>query len=340
MSVADGSSSSMADPKVLVTGATGLVGRALVAKLLAQGLPVRAQVRSAALFCDTAGGAWQNVEVKEADFAVAEKRDLAALVQGCSAVVHTAALVHDPDAAVADFERINVRATRELAEAAAQTGVESFVFLSTIGVYGQGPLENVREDAPIKPVTAYAVSKAKSEDWLLSAGLFERTVVLRPSLVFGEGDRGNLIKLIRQIKSGKYVHVDAGLTSKSLIYSGDLARAICLSLADLPGGRHVYNIANPDAVSLTALVTTIARCLGRRCQFVTLPKPLVMRVARLAHLMLGKRSPVTAEQIDRLVTTATCCVEKFVAATGFRPQYTLPEALAAEIAWGQSTGLL
>jgi nucleoside-diphosphate-sugar epimerase len=340
MSAADGASASKPEPKVLVTGATGLIGRALVAQLRQQGLSVRAQVRNAALFRDTAGGAGQNVEVREADFAAAEKRDLAALVEGCSAVVHTAALVHDQKAAAEEFELVNVRATRELACAAAQAGVESFVFLSTIGVYGQGPLENVREDASLKPVTAYAVSKAKSEDWLVSAGLFHRTVVLRPSLVFGEGDRGNLIKLIRQVKSGKYFHVDAGGTSKSLIYSRDLARAICLSLADLPGGSHVYNIANPDAVSLTALVETIGRCLGRRCQFVTVPKPLVMQVAGLAHSMLGKRSPVTAEQIDRLVTTATCCVEKFAAATGFRPQYELPEALAAEIAWAESAGRL
>lgn len=340
MSAQQGGSASKATQKVLVTGATGLIGRALVASLLEQGVHVRAQVRNAALLCDTVGGAGQGVEVQEADFAFAEKRDLAALVAGCSAVVHTAALVHDPKAAVRDFDLVNVRATRELACAAAQAGVESFVFLSTIGVYGQGPFENVREDAPLRPVTAYAVSKARSEDWLLSAGLFERTVVLRPSLVFGEGDRGNLIKLIRQIKSGMYVHVDGGLTRKSLIYSRDLARAVCLSLADLPGGRHVYNIANPDAVWLTDLVTTIARCLGRRCPFIALPKRFVMQAAGLAHLMLGKRSPVTAEQIDRLVTTATCCVEKFVVATGFRPQYELPEALAAEIAWGQGAGLL
>lgn len=324
---------------VLVTGGTGLVGRAVVRQLLGDGAYVRVQVRSRAAFQELIAGD-RPVDVRAVDFTRASERDFAGLVLGCSAVVHTAGLVHQPHEPFEAYELLNVRTTRQLAEAAATAGVESFVFLSTIGVYGPGPFEDVSETEPLSPLTPYAVSKAASERWLSGFDGFRRTVILRPPLVFGEGDRGNLVKMIRQIKSRRYVHIGSRATRKSLIYSQDLAVAISLCLTALGDGQFVFNAANPEPVLLSVLVDTISRCLGGQGGFVTLPKPLVLAGARMAQLLVGKKAPLLVEQIERLLTTTTCSTRRLVQDTGFKPRFSLENALQAEIAWAESERLL
>lgn len=334
--------SSSPEQTVLVTGASGMIGRAVVAHLLSGGYEVKAQVRDRSKFVAALAGVnlSRQVELMEIDFTCLTDSQLRRLVEGCKAVIHCAALVHQPDAPYEAYELINTRTTKQLAEAAAASGVDTFVFLSTIAVYGQGAFENVAEDVPAHPVTPYAVSKVQSEDWLRSFDRLKRTVVLRLPLVFGEGDRGNMLTLIRQIKKGRYFHIGNQPVKKSVIFSGDLAYAIGLCLKDLPGGFHLYNVANPQPVTLMELTETIAQCLGVSGKLATLPKPIVYWVARLLELVLHDRSPVTTQQIDRLITTTTCSVEKFRQATGFKPALTLPDALKAEIAWAELSGLI
>ncbi|MBI4533133.1 MAG: NAD-dependent epimerase/dehydratase family protein [Candidatus Melainabacteria bacterium] len=325
---------------VLVTGASGMIGRAVVDYLCSKGYKVKAQVRSKSKFTATESTNFGPIDLTELDFARATELQLHRLVEGCDAIIHAAALVHQPNAPYEVYELVNVRTTRQLAEIAASAGVDTFVFLSTIAVYGQGPLEDVVECDPIKPMTPYAVSKAQSESWLRSFDRFKRIVVLRPPLVFGEGDRGNMLTLIKQIKKGRYVHIGCQPVKKSVIYSRDLAYAISLCLKDLPNGFNLYNVADLQPVTLRELTETIAKCLGISERFATLPKSVVYWVAQLSELALKEHSPVTRAQIDRLITTTTCSVDKFQQATSFQPAFSLPDSLKAEIAWAELSGFI
>ena len=94
-----------------------------------------------------------------------------------------------------------------------------------------------------------------------------RIVNLRPGMVFGEGDRGNLIKLIKTIGKKRYVQIGTGKTLKSLIYSRDLARGVIDCINNLPEGRHILNAANPEAVSMAKLSNEIWQVLGVREKF-------------------------------------------------------------------------
>ena len=230
--------------KVLVTGGSGMIGRAVISNLLAtKKCTVRTQVRDRLEARNKIGGSLDLtlVEMEPADFTRVGDQEMRAMTKGCSIVVHTAGLVHNEAASYQEYEVVNVRATHALAEACVFNKVHTLIFLSTASVYGKGPFSNIGEAGPLAAKTPYAVSKSTSEQYLASlGGSIPRIVVLRPSLVFGEGDRGNMLSLIKQIKEEKYVHIGGGVTPKSLIAAHDLAQAIRLCIERLPEGYHVF----------------------------------------------------------------------------------------------------
>jgi len=328
---------------VLVTGASGLIGRAVLQDLLAKNYDdVKAQVRNVPRARLDVGHSVDltRVRMHEGDFASMLDRDLKALTQGVKTIIHCAGLAHRPEAPYQEYEVHNVRATQQLAESGAASGVETFVFLSSSAVYGPGPFERVDENAPMQAKTPYAVSKATSEAWLQRFQGIPKIIILRPSLVFGEGDRGNLLSLIKEVKSSRYRHVGNGSTGKSVIYSKDLARAITLCVEKLPPGRHLLNAANPEPVSMKDLAEEIAKALNTGKSIQSVPAGLARIGIRAVNALLQGKSPVTEEQLEKLTTTTTCSVNRLVQATGFSPSSTLGSALKAEIAWATEANLL
>jgi nucleoside-diphosphate-sugar epimerase len=328
---------------VLVTGANGLIGRALLHELISRNTyDVRAQVRSSANARAQIGSSVDltKVWIQEGDFTRVGEREVNNLTRDCKIVVHLAGLVHQPDAPYQEYEVANVRATQLMADAAIQNGVDTFVFLSTAAVYGPGPFEAVQETTAPAAKTPYAVSKLTSEAYLQKlAGQIPRIIILRPSMVFGEGDRGNLLSLIKEIKNQRYRHIGAGATGKSVIYSRDLAGAIALCLDRLPHGVHVMNVANPEPVSMKDLTEEIARALNMSGKIQSVPAPLLKMGLKAAAVLMPGKLP-TEEQLEKLTTTTTCSVSKLVQATGFAPRSTLASALKAEIAWATAEQLL
>lgn len=288
-----------------------MIGRAVVAALRAAGRPVRLHERAQLDLESAAPSAYDE------------------LVRGCDSIVHCAALVHRRSAPAELYERVNVRATGMLADAARRQGVSSFVFLSTIGVYGAGPFERVREDAPLRPATLYAASKQRGEEAVRAAGL-GRTIILRPALVFGQGDRGNLLALMRLIDRGLYRHIAGNAAQKSLTSAAYLASIIRCCLEKLPAGEHVLNAALPQPVGVVELADLIASCLLR-----SPPRTAPRALVRAAAALLGRD-----EAVRTLSTTTTCAVDRLVSAAGSLPAEPLGEALAEEIRWARGAGLL
>jgi nucleoside-diphosphate-sugar epimerase len=327
---------------LLITGASGLIGRALVFELLGRNnFRIKAHVRNRLQAREQIGAMVDltQVDMEEGDFTRAGEREMSDLTRGCRTIVHAAGLVHKPDASYQEYEVVNVRATQQLAEAAARNGAQSFVFLSTSAVYGPGPFNQVAETAPLNAKTPYAVSKLTSERFLESFKGIPKIVLLRPSLVFGEGDRGNLLSMIREIKNNRFRLVGDGSSGKSLIYSRDLAQAVALCLEKLPEGFHVFNVANPEPVSVKTLSEEIAKCIDPNAKIASVPSPLARLGLKAAEILMPGKLPTT-EQLDKLTTTTTCSVSKLVAATGFRPRNSLQTALKAEIAWATAAKLI
>lgn len=335
-------SSTGTNDKILITGATGLIGRALVEHFMKKGKKLKVQVRDQKALRSAFGTALNPamVEICQVDFTQASTNDFNMLTSGVGQIIHAAGLVHQPNAQYSAYDLLNVRTTETLIDCASRAGTETFLFLSSSSVYGDGPFENVIEDTPLKPITPYGVSKVQCEKQLKSSQKLPKIVVLRPSMVYGEGDRGNLLSLIRQIKKGRYFHIGSHKAYKSLIYAKDLALAIELCLNKAQAGYHVYNAANPNVLSVRELAEKISRALGQNSKLATFPEKLVRLGAKTAQTFLHDKAPVKLSQIEKLTTTTTCSVQKLVADTGFSPAFSVDDSLAREIKWAEASRLI
>lgn len=325
---------------ILVTGATGMIGSALVESLVRQGKPVRLAVRNSALARAALSKTMDltSVDLQECDF-LSANLDMAPLVSGCNTVVHLAGLVHQPDKPVEMFEQLNLRTTERLARTAKSCGVDTFLFTSTMAVYGSPPFENISEEATPHPDTDYGRTKLAAERYLAEIRPARSVVVLRPSLVYGPGDRGNMLPLIRQILKRRYFHIGQASARKSVIYAADLAHVIEAALEKAPAGFHIYNASNPTAPSVREIADTIVSAAELDGKIPTFPEILV-RAGSYASLALGNKSPLPPSRLDKLTKPATCAVSKLQALTGFEPKYTLREGLRAEIHWATASGHL
>lgn len=329
--------------RILVTGATGMIGRQVAAGVQAQSLGVlRALVRDRVEAREKCGETFDfaMTEFHQSDFARMLDQDHRELTRGCNIVIHAAGLAHKPDAPYQEYEVANVRATQALAEACVANQVDTFVFFSSSAVYGPGPFSNVAENSPVRAKTPYAVSKAASETFLKTMQGIPRVIILRPSLVFGEGDKGNLLRMIQEIKHNRYKHIGAADTPKSIIYAKDLARAVLLCCTRLPEGHHVFNVANPQTVSVHDLAEEISKALDMDKKIPSVPAGLLKFGVKMAETFMPGKTPVSSEQLEKLTTETTCSVAKLVQATGFKPRTSLNSALKAEINWAEQNNLL
>jgi GlcNAc-P-P-Und epimerase len=326
---------------IVITGASGLIGRALAARALRDGMNVRLQGRSAEAVAQALYSLkyFDDLQVVQLDMRTADQPQYDRLLVGASSVVHCAGLVHQATAPAAEYDLLNFRATQMVANAAKRAKVDSFIFLSTSAVYGGGPFINVKEDGKTHAETPYAISKLRCEEWLKENQPAPKTVVLRPSLVFGEGDRGNMLSLMKQINKGLYVHISGNRAEKSLIYAGDVATIILLCMEKLPDGYHILNVANPKPHSVIELSNDIAVSM-HKLPPPTVPEGLLRAGAMLGGALLGDKSPLTVNKMNKLMSSTTCSVERLVSATGFKPSLTVLEAVRKEVAWAQAEGIL
>jgi nucleoside-diphosphate-sugar epimerase len=271
--------------RVLVTGAGGFIGRALVAELERNGgIDVRAASRSPI----ASGGrsTWVDSSGFGPDF------DWRPSLRGVDAVVHLAARAHvlresspDPER---EFMAVNRDSTRRLAEQSAGEGVRHFVLLSTIGVHGDAscPGRPLTEHDPLRPYDAYTRSKADGEAATLAAtnGTATDVTILRPTLVYGAGAPGNFGRLVGLVRSGLPLPFASIQNSRSLIARDSLVSAIrsCLSCPSAAGRAFV--LSDGTDFSTPELIREIAAGVGRRARLV----PLHSRVLESMLQCTGK----------------------------------------------------
>ncbi|MDF0729880.1 NAD-dependent epimerase/dehydratase family protein [Pseudomonas entomophila] len=264
--------------RVMVTGATGFVGSALVETLSSEGeaFEVVAAVRSGA------GNLVRRVEVVRVGGVDGSTEWQAALV-AVDAVVHLAARAHILDDSCADplseFRRINTEGTLNLARQAVLAGVKRFIFVSTIGVHGaQSFGEAFTEQSVLAPHSPYAKSKYEAECGLLEIAHSStmEVVIIRPPMIFGVQAPGNFARLLRLVASGLPLPFARVNNSRSLLA---LENMVCFikTIIAYPGAvGGVYLICDGDDLSVGEMVSSLANGMGRRSNQFPLPK-IVMR---------------------------------------------------------------
>ena len=313
---------------VLVTGASGFVGRALCPRLRAAGYRVAVSTR------DRAAARILDAEDVHVTAPLGPETNWRPALGGVEAVVHLAARVHvmhgsDAEAA---HRQANAEGTLRLARQAAAAGVRRLVFLSTVKVNGErtGAAPFRESDAPA-PADAYARSKWEAESGL--ARIAERTglevVVVRPPLVYGPGVGANFLALLKICQARAPLPLAGAVNRRSLLFVGNLADAIVRCLDHPAAAGETYLLRDGEDISTVQLLRRAAQALGRPARLFPLPTG----VLRLAGGLIGKGA-VVARLLDSLAVDDG----KIRRQLGWTPPFTLAQGLNETAAWFQARG--
>ena len=282
--------------RVLVTGATGFIGRHMCPALRAAGHEVSVAVRRKDFPAMPEAAAFHVVPD------IGPKTDWTEALTGAEAVVHLAARAHvteetaaDP---VAEYHRVNAEGTASLAAAAAAAGVRRVVFLSSSKAAGERTEDRpFSESDPPKPEDAYGISKWDGEKALLDiasqSGL--EAVILRPPLVYGPGVKGNFLSLLKLCRLAPPLPFSAVNNRRSFIYVGNLANAAVHCLGAEEAAGETYFVRDGEDMSTPDLIRRLAQAMGRPARLFPVPAGAL----RLAALVTGK-SAVMARVVANL----------------------------------------
>jgi nucleoside-diphosphate-sugar epimerase len=306
---------------ILVTGASGFIGRALCASLAASGRMPRRAVRA------PLAGIPDTTTVGD----IGPDTDWRTALEGVSCVVHLVARTHVLHETAADplseYRRINVLGTERLAREAVASGVRRIVFLSSVKVNGERTLTRpYAEDDNPHPEDAYGVSKLEAEQALarLAAGTSLEIVVLRPPLVYGPGVKGNFLRLMDIVSRGVPLPLGSVANRRSLIYVGNLVDAITHAIDASQAAGGTYLVSDGEDVSTPELIRKIAQALEVNPRLFPCP-PLLLRTAS----MLSGRGAEVARLIGSLQMEST----RIRSELGWNPPFHLEQGLAETARW-------
>lgn len=264
--------------------------------------------------------------------------DFPALVDamsGCEAVYHLAAEHRDDVQPRSKYYETNVKGSRYVANAADRHGIKRIIFTSSFAVYGLNA-RTPDETTPPAPFNDYGESKLEAEqvlrDWTLHNKEANLTIV-RPTVVFGEGNRGNVHTLINQIASGKFVMIGDGSNKKSMAYVGNIAAFLKYLLPKNMRGE-VFNYADAPDFTMKELVEFTCNRLGKDAPSISLPYPVGLGAGYACDIVArisGRKLPISAVRVQKFCADTTCSALK-AQLMGFVPPYTMEEGLARFIA--------
>lgn len=304
---------------MLVTGASGFVGRTLCAELVKRGHSVRAALRTPENF-DIAG--CETVKISGIDL----HTDWNHALHGVTTVIHLAARVHvmhdDASDPLEEFRRVNVAGTEHLARFAAANGVKRFVYVSSIKVNGEetsGEKVFTEMDAP-SPQDPYGVSKWEAEQALhrVSQETGLEVVIVRPPLVYGSGVKGNFAQMLKVLSKGIPLPLASINNLRSLVYVGNLADALILCAIHPAAAGQTYLVSDGEDVSTSELLRQLGAAYGRPARLFPCPSALL----KLSGILLGKSS-----QMARILGSLRVESSKMRNELNWKPPYSLRDGL-------------
>jgi nucleoside-diphosphate-sugar epimerase len=303
----------------LVSGANGFVGRTLCELLIARGFRVRALLHHDAL------GPWhERVVCDLADGTVPVNA-----CRGIDGIFHLAGIAHLRDQSSAQeclYQRINVDGTQALLDAAAVAGVSRFVYFSSIKAVAEPNGDCVDETWDGLPVDAYGRSKRAAESLVLSAaGLGMHVSVLRPTLVYGPGVKGNLRRMIDAVAAARFPPMPELGNRRSMVCVSDLSEAALTAMTSNTANGRVYIVADGADYSTRSLYLSICQAVGRKPPCWSLPLWFLRTGARLGDwlaLITRRQVPFSSSELQRLCGSACFKPDRLCKELGWRPRYT------------------
>jgi nucleoside-diphosphate-sugar epimerase len=311
--------------KILLTGATGFVGRSLVSGLIANNCNVIALVRERSLslpeqVVQFAVGDLKNLSLMNLSF----KSNLKKILLDVDVVIHLAARVHflvdnsnDP---LVEFRQINTDLTLILANLAAEARVNRFIYLSSIGVNGNNTSQPFTEQDKPEPHNDYAISKHEAENGLLVLAKESNmeVVIIRPPLVYGPNAPGNFATLIKWVYKGVPLPFGAIDNHRSFVALENLISFIICCIDHPKAANEVLLISDDEDVSTTQLLRKVAKALGKKSWLI--PIPLIWMI--FAAKLVGKNN-IASQLFGSLQVDST----KARAVLGWKPVISMDAQL-------------
>lgn len=285
---------------VLLSGANGFVGRTLSERLKAEDFHVRALLRH------KARGPWDEVVC----FELGREALPLAVMRDIDFVFHLAGVAHATGVDEKIYQRVNVAGTKDLVETAAASGVSGFVFFSSVKAVKDPPDGRCIDESWAEwPEDAYGKSKREAEDIVLETAVRVgmHAVILRPTLVYGPGVKGNLRKVIRLVASGRCPPLPDTVNRRSMVHVEDLCGLAIDAAGNPSAAGKRYIVADKRPYSTYELYAGILQALGRSVPHWSVPPQLLRAVGQFGDVgerLLGRRMPVNSGMISRLLNSA------------------------------------
>ena len=306
----------LVNKRLMVTGASGFLGSALLARLLREDRDVMAVGRSAVPL------ALQTVQVKS----YSDIEPLNAILGSIDTIVHCAARAHvmddESEDPLAEYRKVNVDGTLNLARKAADAGVRRFVFVSSIKVNGERtePGKPFTEDQAPTPEDAYGVSKQEAE--IALTALAQETgievVIVRPPLVYGRGVRGNFASMIKWVERGIPLPLGAVWNKRSMVALDNLVDLIVTCMDHPAAANEVFLAGDGQDLSITELLRELGKAAGTPARLIPVPAGVLACGAGL----LGKRAVA-----QRVLGSLQVDITKARELLGWHPPITVDEGL-------------
>jgi len=269
---------------------------------------------------------------------IADVRDtesLGKVLESNDIIINLAAEHRDDVTPKTLYDDVNVQGARNVCEVATQKGINTIIFTSSVAVYGFAPI-GTDESGEINYFNDYGRTKWEAEKvyraWQEKEPINRKLVIVRPAVVFGEQNRGNVYNLLRQIASGKFMMIGDGTNRKSMAYVENVVTFLEYSLS-FENGVHVYNYIDKPDFDMNTLVAKVNKALGKD-EKIGLRMPFMVgygigKVFDLASMITGKKFTVSSIRVKKFCSDSM--FDTSVAKSGFVPPVKLEDGLAKTI---------
>lgn len=313
-----------ATPSILVTGASGFIGRALCSELRAQNKHIRAGMRQPTV------GPWDEAVIFDLSTdAIPEE-----ILTGIDTVFHLAGKAHALAETQQDehqYFHINTEGTRKLLSAGKKAGVKHFIFVSSVKAMDEGGAKMSDETDECHPITPYGKSKLAAERLVLKGDYVPAPVVLRLTMVYGGTQKGNLPRMIEAIAKGRFPPLPEFRNRRSMVHVDDVVQALLLASERQSAIGQTYIVTDGNPVSTRNLFEWISETLEKPLPRWTTPLSLLKALAffgdGIGHLR-GRRFVFDSDALTKLTESSCYSSKKIEQELGFKPHRGLRSSLA------------
>lgn len=263
---------------------------------------------------------------------VRKQEDMDKELSGADVVVLLAAQHRDDVSPVSLYYDTNVGGMEVTLKAMEKNGVRRLIFFSSVAVYGLNK-ENPSEDHPKDPFNHYGKSKWQAEqalqEWHSSHPDWNINII-RPTVIFGERNRGNVYNLLSQISSGRFLMVGKGTNKKSMAYVGNVVAFVKFLIEEKKSGYNVYNYIDKPDFDMNELIALVEQVLNKHIPSIHFPYWMGMMGGYCFDVLakiLGRKLAISSVRVKKFCATTEFDSTK-MQSTGFRPPYTLAEGLS------------